>query len=224
MHRSCIWRTRARTCMWPRCWCLPGTHLDTSGCWPTLSRAWAWCRATGSVLQRFRSPRPARGGLTMSALTCATTCATRRSRRRAASTSCKCSRAAFSLTICAVTGPCGRCGSWRGSIAAGSRSSPRPTTRSSTAFRVSTFSACSSRPTGPGPCRGGPSLRRRPPGWWSRRSWSARRAPASSCARWAPRCDARARPSATSQRRSSAPERWRGRACHRRRKRRHGRP
>ena len=119
----------------------------TSGCSPTSSRASAWCRATGSASRRFRSPRPARAGSTTSTSTCATTCATPRSRSRAASASCRCSPPASSRTTCAATGRCGRCGSWKASIAIASRSSPRPTTRSSTVSPASTSSACSSRPT-----------------------------------------------------------------------------
>ena len=72
---------------------------------------------------------------------------------------------ASSRTTCAATGRCGRCGSWKASIAIASRSSPRPTTRLSTVSPASTSSACSSRPTRRSPGRGGPSLRPPPPGW-----------------------------------------------------------
>ena len=132
-----------------------------------------------------------------------------RARRRS------CARSPRACTRRRSTAPsrCGRCGSCTGSRAAASRSSPRPTTRSSTASRASTSRRCCStsrrsRRRSRTPTAPGRRSRRRAASTWPRaacagswrsrsarrRAWSARRAaPARRCRRRARRSRGSAR-------------------------------
>ena len=90
------------------------------------------CRATATVSGARRWTTGARAGSRTPRSASKRTCTTRRLRRRAAARSSSSSSRACSPRRLTVGARCGSCGSSRGSRTARSRSSSRPTTRSST--------------------------------------------------------------------------------------------
>ena len=100
------------------------------------SRGCTWCRATDRSSRRRRWRPGARCGSTIRASTSSTTCATPRSRLRAVRSSCSCSPRGSRHSSWIAPSRCGRTGWSRAWPTGDSRSSSRPTTRSSTASRA----------------------------------------------------------------------------------------